>query len=111
MAEQLAPGEFRLRAKADGGTHTIILEGELDLACAEEVELQLKAADRSEARQIVLDLEGLTFIDSTGVALLVEAIKRSEQDSSRLRIKRSGAIGVRRVLKTTGIEDRMPYLD
>jgi len=88
-----------------------VLEGELDLACVEAVENELYAAERSDAEQIVLDLADLTFIDSTGVALLVHAIKRSQQNAHHLWIRRCDAQGVRRVLELTGIEDRLPYLD
>jgi anti-sigma B factor antagonist len=90
---------------------TIAVEGELDLATARELEHEIEAAEQGDARQIVLDLTYLTFIDSTGVALLVHAIKHSQQNADRLRIRRCDSVGVRRVLEMTGIDDRMPYLD
>jgi anti-sigma B factor antagonist len=91
--------------------HTIAVEGELDLATARELEQEVEAAEQGDARQIVLDLTDLTFIDSTGVALLVQAMKRSQQNADRLRFRRCDSVGVRRVLEMTGIEDRLPYLD
>src|SRR4051794_27688966 len=110
-SDQLAPGEFRLRRMVGDGTHWITLEGELDLASAADVEAELESAEQSGAERIVVDLESLTFIDSTGLALLVAAINRSEADACRLRIKPSESVGVLRVLETTGIADRLPYLD
>ena len=88
-----------------------MLEGELDLASAQELAGELEAAERSDARRIILDLSSLTFIDSTGVALLVDAIRRSQQNADRLRIKRADSIGVRRILELTGIEGRLPYVE
>jgi len=90
---------------------TIAVGGELDLATARELEQEIEAAEQSDARQIVVDMTALTFIDSTGVALLVHAIKHSQQNGDRLRIRRCDAVGVRRVLEMTGIDDRLPYLD
>jgi len=88
-----------------------VLEGELDLASAHELAGELEIAERSDARRIILDLSSLTFIDSTGVALLVDAIRRSQQNADRLRIKRADSIGVRRILELTGIEGRLPYVE
>ena len=106
-----APDAFSVRTETDGGTLLIVVGGELDLASCTALELELAAAEKSDATRIVLDLSELTFIDSTGVALLVNAIRHSQQNADRLRIKPSGAIGVQRILEMTGIDDRMPYLD
>ena len=106
-----APASFDARTEIDGDTLLIVVEGELDLASCAALELELFEAEKSDAARIVLDLSELTFIDSTGVALLVDAIKHSDQNAGRLRIKRSDSIGVQRVLQLTGIEGRLPYLD
>jgi anti-anti-sigma factor len=93
------------------GTLGILLEGELDLAEVEGVEKELAKAERSAAERIVIDLSGLTFIDSSGIAFLVAAAQRSSQDSDRLRLKRSKAPAVERTLMVTGLADRLPFLD
>ena len=108
---ELAPGEIRIGSEIDGTSCVILVEGELDHASAGDLERALKAAEKSDSAQIVLDLSGLTFIDSTGLALLVDAVKHSRQNADRLRVKRSEAIGVQRILEMTGVEDRIPYLD
>ena len=69
---------------------------------------ELERAEASDARQIVLDLSGLTFIDSSGVRMIVCANLRSRQDGDRLRLIRGGA-RVQRVFELTGVLERLPF--
>jgi anti-sigma B factor antagonist len=89
----------------------IAVEGELDLSVADRIEEELAKAERGEAEAIVLDLSEVTFIDSTGIAVLVAAARRSAENSDRLRIRRSSAPGVRRMLALTGLDGRLPFVD
>ena len=47
----------------------------------------------------MLDLGGLTFIDSTGVSTLVKAWRRSHAEGDRLRMRRGATGQVERVLQ------------
>ncbi len=57
--------------------------GELDLATAPQLEETLEAAQAS-ARLVVLDLRRLTFLDSTGVHLVIDAGTRARRSGHRL---------------------------
>jgi anti-sigma B factor antagonist len=58
----------------DGGVHVIRLRGELDLAGARIFEpVLMSAAEQEEA--VVLDCGELTFIDSTGMGLILSALR------------------------------------
>ncbi len=57
--------------------------GELDLATAPQLEEALEAA-RASARLVVLDLRRLTFLDSTGVHLVIDAGTRARRSGRRL---------------------------
>jgi hypothetical protein len=52
----------------------------------------------------------LTFIDSTGIALLISALRRDGAEE-RLRFLPSQAPAVTRVLQLTGVEDWLPLVD
>jgi anti-anti-sigma factor len=52
----------------------------------------------------------LTFIDSTGVQLLMTAHARTRADSNRLQLLR-GPRSVQRVLQICALEDRLPFAD
>ena len=99
-------GLFSLESVLDGETRTLRLHGELDLATAPGLEKALDEAFDGGSAALVLDLSALTFIDSTGIALLIGAIAR-EADGSTVRFIPSQAPAVTRVLRLTGVEERM----
>lgn len=110
-ARQLATlGRLRMTSEREGDLHTICLFGELDLASAEAVQRELQLVEATDAEAIVVDLSGLTFMDSTGVRLIVSADARSRADSDRLTLLR-GPANVQRVFALTGLEDRLPFAD
>ena len=103
-------GRLTVHSERDGVLHTIRVEGELDLATAEQLERELARVESSDALSIVLDLSALEFIDSTGVRLILQADARSRADSQRLALLR-GPRAVQRVFELTGILDRLPFAD
>lgn len=93
----------------DGDHRVIRVGGELDLATVPTLEEELEEAMKpADVAAIVVDLSGLEFIDSTGIAVLVRAMGvDGENGSSRLRFVPSRAAGVNRVLEMTGVSERM----
>lgn len=68
---------------ADGGTDVAIF-GELDLATVGKAEAALEEAINAPGR-VVIDLRACGFVDSTGIATLVKAALRlNEQDRGLL---------------------------
>ncbi len=108
--EMIELGELAIRSVRDGEIHTIRLVGELDLATADAVEAELKRVESTDAGAIVLDLSGLTFMDSTGVRLLVHAHARSRADANRLTLLR-GRAAVQRVMELSGVDVLLPFAD
>ena len=74
--------------------------GELDIAT---VPLLEGAFDEAGDVPVLLDLEGITFIDSTGLQLL---LRISDRGSGRLEIISSPAL--ERLLEVTGVRERLP---
>jgi anti-sigma B factor antagonist len=92
------PG-FDLSAEALEGVVVMRMSGELDLAAAPLVREAVDwLSQRMAAAPLVLDLARVSFIDSTGVRLLVEA-----GDAAAL-LAPSQAVS--RVLELTGLRDR-----
>ena len=82
----------------------VILTGEIDLANAEEflVLAQVMIAECPEAR-FTIDLSGVTFIDSTGLAMLVR-IRRAATDAG-MDLRLAGTPPrVRQLLEITGLD-------
>jgi len=98
-----------LKVERDGDVHCIRLAGELDLANAEALDRELNVALADGKCQIHVDMRELTFIDSTGLALLVAALGQ-DGDGKRLRFVPSPSPAVTRVMQITGIDERLPLL-
>lgn len=109
-AAPVEPGELSIASRREGDTHTITLTGELDIANAGGVEQELIRVEGTDARAIVVDLSGVTFMDSIGIRLLLLADARSRADSDRLAIQRPSD-HVRRVLRIAGVAQRLPFAD
>jgi anti-anti-sigma factor len=109
-AQLIEFGALRISCERDGDVYAIRLSGELDLATADRVQRELDRVEACDARSIILDLSGLTFMDSTGVRLLLSAHARSRADSDRLIMLR-GSAPVQRVLQLTGVVDLLPFTD
>jgi anti-anti-sigma factor len=96
--------DFDLTAARDArGTCRLTLRGELDLATAARLEQALSEA----GDDVLLDLRGLTFMDSTGVRGLLEA---AERDGPRLRIIAPVSGDVRGTIEETGIASLLPLV-
>ena len=108
--ELLGSGELSLTSKRDGGVHVIALFGELDLATADSAEQELRRVEATDADAIVVDLSGLTFMDSSGARLLLQAHARERANANRLKLRR-GPLAVQRVFEISGIADMLPFTD
>lgn len=85
------------------GCREIQVEGELDLAVADQLRELLERAV-AESREIILRLDTCEFIDSTGIAVIVQAYTRMTDDGRRLAIC-APSVQVSRVLSITGLSD------
>jgi anti-sigma B factor antagonist len=101
---------FELTVERRAGAVVMILQGELDLAAKDRYEEELaKLADES-FESLVVDLRGLTFIDSTGIKLLLGTLRDSEQNGLDVSfVKPDGP--VKSLLDTTGVADQLPLVD
>jgi anti-sigma B factor antagonist len=87
--------------RRDGDT-VVSLAGELDLYNAEEVRSAFLDALAGEPAVLVVDLAEVTFIDSTALGVLVDALKRMA-DRSGFRLAAPG-LEVRRALDVSGLD-------
>jgi anti-sigma B factor antagonist len=102
--DQPAGGHSRLavRSQRQGDTQIIELLGELDIDGAPIARRALREACAAAAHTVVLDLAALTFMDSSGVHMIVEAQRRLSAENRELVIARSPA-QVLRLLELCGL--------
>ena len=81
----------------------VLLTGELDVATVQRVEDELRAIEATDVAQIILDLSGMTFMDSSGAHLIARAAARCTINATRLRL-RPGPPHVQRVLALAGAD-------
>jgi anti-anti-sigma factor len=100
---------FDIDVKANGQTLLMTLTGELDISGVDAFRENFSAAREQSPQSVVIDLRGLTFIDSTGLRLVVDADRAARQDGFRLWIVRSPAL--KNVLHVSGLDKVLPLVD
>lgn len=88
----------------------VVLRGELDLSTVEKVEEELRQIEERADKLLVLDLSGLTFLDSTGLRLMVTADQRARKAGRRVAIVK-GPETVHRVFTITKLDERLEMVD
>jgi anti-sigma B factor antagonist len=92
----------------DGSIVRVQLRGELDMATRPQVEAALLRAEDSGAMVIELDLGGLTFMDTSGLHIALDAHERARQKGHTLLLL-PGAEAVQRIFALTGTEHLLRF--
>jgi anti-anti-sigma factor len=103
-----SPGGLDVSSSTSDGAVTLTLRGELDLASVPALEDRLAALEQSSPRRILIDLTDLTFIDSSGLRVLLLADGRAREQERELVFTESTAT-VRRVFEMTGALDLLRF--
>ena len=80
-------------------TKAIAVSGEFDQASADELDALIWDAENADIKWILIDLSDVSFIDSTGLSMLLDAKRRS---NGRLSFMPSKHEAVTRMLELTG---------
>jgi anti-anti-sigma factor len=82
--------------------------GELDMATVGAVDAELRRAVGAGARSIVLDLSGLSFMDSSGLHLVTRWVNESSRDGFGFELE-PGSPAVQRVFELAALTDELPF--
>ena len=82
----------------------LVLTGELDLASAYAFDRRMLDVEATRPQMVMVDLRGVTMLDSAGLARLASAQRRARRGGWRLVLVRGGRI-VQRVLQTTRLDE------
>jgi anti-sigma B factor antagonist len=103
VAADLVPNDLlTLRSTTTGSTIRVTATGEVDSSSAPLLRAELDAALDHEPTELVLDLVGVTFLDSAGLSVLAGAHRRATAQDARLRVLASGR-AVIRPMQITGL--------
>ena len=97
-----------LQCKIDGRRLVAQITGEVDHHRARQLMLELeRKLDISFPRELTLDLSGVTFMDSSGIAVLLRACRQMREMDGRFQVTgvppQAG-----RVLRAAGLQKMMP---
>jgi anti-anti-sigma factor len=102
---------FRIEVRSQDHTTTVLaITGELDLASSPVLQKELDRISDSDSGRVILDLRDLSFMDSTGLSVLVKAHQRAE-DSGRRFVLVKGGQQVQRLLNLTGLAEHLEVVD
>jgi anti-anti-sigma factor len=101
-------GEFGIGVVRSDDRYTLLLTGELDLASAPTIEQILRELCAEGAKEIVLDLSQLAFIDSTGLRAILTGMAVCEQHVCDFSLI-PGTSAVQRVFELTGLAEKLPF--
>ena len=95
---------MKVETSVDGKRITIFLRGELDHHAARCAMVEIEGTiDVCLPRDCVIDLSGLTFMDSSGIAVILKTHKRMSQIGGRTWVENVPKQPLR-VLDASGIE-------
>jgi anti-anti-sigma factor len=77
---------FGVREWTVGATAVVEVTGELDIVAAASVSVRLDELTAGSRPDVVLDLRGVTFMDCSGLSVLVRVRKRTLERGGRLGI-------------------------
>jgi anti-sigma B factor antagonist len=109
MPEDFVPKPFRCEIEQRDGATRLRPEGELDMSTVDDIEPLLRQALEDGARRIVVDLRGLSFMDSTGITLLTRWNNASARDGFDL-VLVQGHERIARLFTLTGLDEYFTFV-
>jgi anti-sigma B factor antagonist len=104
----MSTADFMVDVRRDGDATVVAPSGELDLVTVGALREELKRFGADGP--LVLDLRGLSFMDSAGVALIVEQQRRAESEGFDFRVVRGSGL-VQQLLEVTGLAAHLHWTE
>ncbi|MFF5265160.1 STAS domain-containing protein [Actinomadura viridis] len=108
--------ELNVSTTSQKGHAIVTATGELDLYTAPRLQAALAGLLRDQVDRVVVDMSGIDFCDSTGMNVLLAAMKRLKERGGGLKLA-APRPAVTRILQVTGLDtvftvvDAVPVLD
>jgi anti-anti-sigma factor len=94
---------FDVRVERRGKTAILRLSGEFDIAGADNLDARIEELSRNSPEEVLIDLRGVTFLDSRGLRALSRARALGPEAGWSLKLVQ-GPEQVRRILELTGMD-------
>ncbi len=101
--------ELNYETEQRDDTATVRIQGDLDMGGMLRLEQELtRLIERDRVRDLTLDLSDVTFIDSTGLGLIINTDQSARQEGFALHLV-PGPREVHRVFEMVGLADVLPF--
>jgi anti-sigma B factor antagonist len=102
--------EIRQEHDPNASAEVIAPQGEVDISNLSMLDQVLMEVLQHQPRQLVVDLSGVSYIDSGGMSSLLSAGQRCSRQGGQLSLAASGRF-VRRLFQMTGMDAIFPHYD
>jgi anti-sigma B factor antagonist len=106
----IKPSLFEIDSEWEGDRVLVSTTGELDLATSPLLEQETRALVARGARHVTIDLSRLTFVDSSGLRVLILLHERSLEDGWQLSLT-APSEQARAVFRISGADEHLPFVE
>ena len=101
---------FDLETETQGSSALVKIRGDLDLQVVDQVTEALTRIESGKPELLVIDLSGLSFMDSTGMGVIAAADIRAREDGWRFAVV-APPTGVRQAFERTKLDKVITFTD
>jgi anti-sigma B factor antagonist len=105
----IRPTNFEITSVRQGRECILSITGELDMNTVASLAEQVGDAVESGSTAVTLDLRGLTFMDSSGLRMLIEVNDQSRREGWQLALTPPTEEAAAMVLQVTGADMELPF--
>ena len=99
--------ELEIKSERGNGVCSFELHGEVDVYTAPQLKEELVAAIEGGCANVIVDLQGVGFIDSSGLGVLVSALRRAREREGAVRIVCTRD-NILKIFRITGLDKVFP---
>ncbi len=99
--------ELEIKTDHDGDKCVVTLEGEIDVYTAPRLKDALVGALEGGCLDLIIDMGNVTFIDSSGLGVLVGALRRAKERSGAVRLVCTRD-NILKIFRITGLDKVFP---
>ncbi len=102
--------ELQLATRHEGDVAVVSAMGEVDVFSAPGLDSELDALIAAGSSRLVVDLSEVAFLDSTGLGVLVKALKHAREADGWLHLVVTSD-RIRKIFEITGLDASIPIFD
>ncbi|MCU0301054.1 MAG: STAS domain-containing protein [Candidatus Nanopelagicales bacterium] len=102
--------DLQVQTRQEGDVAVLAASGEVDVYTAPDLDRALGETLAEGRAHLVIDLSGVSFLDSTGLGVLVKGLKGAREADGWLRLVVTSE-RIRKIFDITGLDAAMPLFD